>query len=111
MNKNPMFNYMIIREFLHAFQAINEWLLTIFSLSWNALKILKSQCLVLKVFDINDLFEAKNILYWTTDVDAEGRAFELKGGSLLYITFTTISIFLYMQNLLPENLYASTFLN
>ena len=66
---------------------------------------------VLKVFDINDLFEAKNILYWATDVDAEGRAFELKGGSLLYITFTTISIFLYMQNLLPENLYASTFLN
>jgi len=33
MNKNPMFNYMIIMEFLHAFQAINEWLLTIFSLS------------------------------------------------------------------------------
>lgn len=71
----------------------------------------KFQCLALKVFDINDLFEAKNILYWTTDADAEGRAFELKGGSLLYITFTTISIFLYMQNLLPENLYASIFLN
>ena len=75
------------------------------------LKNFKISVLGIEGFDINDLFEAKNILYWTTDADAEGRAFELNGGSLLYITFTTISISLYMQNLLPENLYASTFLN